>query len=99
MIKWTTPTLNCIIPKNITGDYVLLTLSCECSVIERTVPFSDITDGQFTVVLSQEETALFDVGDTVQAQINVMSGNLRLASNILTLKVGRNLHDEVIENE
>lgn len=99
MIKWTTPTLNCTIPSDITGDYVLLTLLCECSIVERKITFDEITDGKFVVVLSQEETAMFDVGDTVQAQVNVMSGGVRLASNILTLKVGKNLHDGVLEDD
>lgn len=99
MIKWTTPTLECNIPADITGDYVLLTLACECSIIERQISFDEITDGAFQVVLTQKETAMFNVGDTVQAQVNVMSGNVRLASNILSLKVSRNLHDGILEND
>lgn len=97
MIQWTTPTLNCTIPSDVTGDYILLTLSTECGKkVERKIDFADIVDGKFTVVLTQEETAFFKEGSTVSAQINLIEDNLRLASNILQLRVTRNLHDEVI---
>lgn len=99
MIQWTTPTLSCSIPPEITGDYVLLTISNSIEKIEKKVDFSEIENGNFTIKLSQKETSLFQVGSMVNAQINVMSGKFRTASNIIQLTIGRNLHDEVIENE
>ena len=101
MIKWTTPTLLCKIPKDIAFDYLILTLKSRSYKINKTVPFSEIEDGTFSITLSQEETSKFEIGTNVEAQVNIISdGDLltRLGSNIICLHVCRNLYDEEIQN-
>lgn len=99
MIKWTTPRLKCSIPPELPLDYVLLTLSQGGTKIERTIDASQLEDGIFCVTLTQEETALFNLGYSINAQVNIMSGSTRLASKILNLTATKNLHDEVIGDE
>ena len=96
MIKWTTPRLKCNIPSDIPLDYVLLTLKQGGIVIEKNISADQIEDGTFYITLSQEETSLFNLGLSISAQVNIMSGTTRLASKILELTATKNLHDEEI---
>lgn len=96
MIKWTTPRLKCTIPQDLPLDYVLLTLKQGAVVLEKKILNQEIEDGIFYVTLSQEETSLFNVGLSINAQVNIMSGDTRLASRVLNLTATKNLHDEEI---
>lgn len=96
MIKWTTPRLKCTIPQDLPLDYVLLTLKQGAVVLEKKILSQEIEDGIFYVTLSQEETSLFNVGLSINAQVNIMSGDTRLASRVLNLTATKNLHDEEI---
>lgn len=58
MIRWTTPTLNIKInPSDIEIEKVILSLFDErnCKLLEFEIPQSEITDGAFTVTLTQEQ--------------------------------------------
>lgn len=100
MIRWTTPTLTIQIqPSDISCERVILTLFDEknCKIEEFEVLAEDIEDGQFTVTLTQEQTKNFPEKSTVIAQLNIINGDTRLATNKQTLKIERNLHNEAIE--
>jgi len=97
MIPWTTPSLNCKIPKDLIFDYLIITFLQSNIKIEKTVDFSQVKDGCFTVNFTQEETGKFKKNSCVEAQINFMCDDVvRMGTEIVTLKVCRNLHDEVI---
>ena len=96
MIKWTTPTLKCTIPSDLQLDYVLLTLKQNNTAIEKRIESSEITDGVFEVYFEQEETGQFLKNSLIKAQLNIMHGETRLATNIVELKIVENLHDEVL---
>lgn len=96
MIKWTTPTLKCTIPSDLQLDYVLLTLKQNNTAIEKRIESSEITDGVFEVYFEQEETGQFLKNSLIKAQLNIMYGETRLATNIVELKIVENLHDEVL---
>lgn len=99
MIKWTTPTLKCNIPEGLEFDYILLTLKQGKIVIEKTIEKESVIDNAFSVFFSQDETSLFAESIIINAQLNIMYGNTRQATNIVDLKITRNLHDEYIEGE
>ncbi len=98
MIKWTTPTLCCSIPNDITFDYLLLTLKQGSILIEKTIDKGQVDeDGNFSVVLTQEETGSFDRFNKIEAQLNIIFEDTRMATNIVDIQFTQNLHDEVIE--
>lgn len=99
MIKWTTPTLRCTIPEGLEYDYVILTLSQGSTTIEKRIEAADITDNEFSVTFTQTETGQFsrsNMYSKVEAQLNIINGDSRLATNIVELSIERNLHDEAI---
>ena len=97
MIKWTTPTLKCTIPSGIEFDYILLTLMQDDVVIEKKV--DTVVDDTFEVFFTQEETSRFSLYKSVQAQLNIINGGIRMATNIVELGISKNLHDSIIEVE
>jgi hypothetical protein len=97
MIKWTTPTLKCTIPEGIEFDYILLTLMQDDVVVEKTI--TDVVDNTFEVFFTQEETSLFKLFKKIEAQLNIINGEVRMATNIVELGITKNLHDSLIEVE
>lgn len=97
MIKWTTPRVKCSIPPDLPLDYVLVTFKQGSIVIEKKVMSEQIEEGVFYIEFTQEETSQFNIGLSVDVQINIMSGSTRLASRILKVAATNNLHDEFIE--
>lgn len=98
MIAWTTPTLKCSIPKEVEFDYLVLTLKSKNTKLEKKIDSSEIDNGKFNITLSQEETAMFSNSVVVDAQVNIIQDETRLASNILRLQICSNLHNEVMNN-
>lgn len=99
MIQWTTPTLQCSIPSDITCDYVIITFRQGNTKIEKTILASDITDGNFSVTLSQSETGQLvpsNLYTQVEVQLNIIKDSTRLATDKVILEVGENLHDQAI---
>lgn len=99
MIKWTTPILRCSIPTELVFEYILLTLKQGNTSIEKTILSDEVVDGKFDVVFSQEETGQFQLYKEIEAQLNIMNGDVRVATNIVKMKIERNLHDEIIGDE
>lgn len=97
MIKWTTPTIMCHIPSDLIFDYAILTLKQNTYVIEKTVQFEEVQEGCFPVYFTQEETGGFQRNVKVEAQLNLMKDDVRLATRVVDLMISKNLHDEVIE--
>lgn len=97
MIKYTTPTLKCTIP-DIDFDDILLTLSQGNTILEKIIEKESVVDNQFDVYLTQEETGMFRVNQDIEAQLNIFKDEDRLATNIVKIKITKNLHDEVILN-
>lgn len=106
MIQFTTPTWNMRLLKpdktpytDIVFDYILLTLTSECTVIEKTIPFEDYDEGIFTVHFTQEETGQLKVGEICEAQLNIMAGGERIGTKVKRVQVSKNLHRAVIKDE
>lgn len=96
MIKWTTPTIKCTIPNDLIFEYIILTLRQSNIKVEKRVNFEDVTDGVFYAHFEQKDTSKFNKEYKVKAQLNIMHGDTRLATNIIELKMGENLHDELL---
>lgn len=99
MIQWTTPTLTCTIPEGLECDYVILTLMQGSTKVEKQIAAADISDNQFEVTLTQAETGQFEktnLYSVIEAQLNIVKGTTRLATNIVQLSLTKNLHDEAI---
>ena len=105
MIQFTTPTFKIRLLKNKTVyddficDYLLVTLTSECTVIEKKIPYEDIEEGIFYVHFTQEETAMLKVGEVCEMQLNVMRSGERFASKTKRLVVSKNLHKAVIHSD
>lgn len=97
MIKWTTPTLVCGIPSGIEFEYILLTLVQGETVLEKRIEADQVTDNEFSVFFTQEETSMFNLLNNIETQLNIINHGTRLATNIINLKITKNLHDEIIE--
>ena len=100
MIRWTTPTLNIQInPSDVEIEKVILSLFDErnCKLLEFEIPNTKIEDGAFTVTLTQEQSQMFEEKSSVVAQLNIINGDSRLATNKQILKVERNLHNKEIK--
>lgn len=95
-IPWTTPSLNCKIPKDLIFDYLYITFLQSNIKIEKIIEYSQVEEGCFTITLSQEETGKFKKNSCVEVQCNIMCDNVRIGTSIAILKVCRNLHDEII---
>lgn len=99
MIKWTTPTLTCTIPPNIDFEYIILTLKQNEIVLNKRIEKEQVNLGRFDVSFTQEETGQFDKLFNIEAQLNIINGDVRLGTNIETIMITKNLYDEVIINE
>lgn len=97
MIRWTTPTLECTIPTDIDFDYLILTIKCGEAEIDKEVQASEVTDGEFSITLTQAESSLFPAGAFVSAQINFIDGGTRFASKRESLYVSENLYNREIK--
>lgn len=104
MINYTTPSIPLLVKGiDLTDGYdVYVTLEQEN--IELTKSGQDISmvkktnDTEVTIVLTQEESAMFRWNASVMIQVNFIdSDGVRDATNPVTISVMRNLLDKVIE--
>ena len=104
MINYTTPSIPLLVKGiDLTDGYdVYVTLEQEN--IELTKSGQDISmvkktnDTEVTIVLTQEESAMFRWNASVMIQVNFIdSAGVRDATNPVTISVMRNLLDKVIE--
>lgn len=98
MIEWTTPTITCTIPE-VECDYILLTLKQGSTIIEKRIEASEISNNQFSATFTQAETGQFEktnLYSTIEAQLNIIKGSTRMATNIVQLSLTKNLHNEAI---
>ena len=103
MRRFTTPTLhitlkykNGTLADDLQFDYILLSIENDGKLIERTIPYSEVTEAQFDVTLSQEETGSLKENSTYEVILNIMIAETRIGTSIQRFKVERNLHNEVI---
>lgn len=95
MIKWTTPTITCTIPSNLEFEYIILTLKQNDIVINKTIQSEEVQYGKFDVTFTQEETGQFSTLFGIEAQLNIVNGEQRLATQIEILSMSKNLLNEV----
>lgn len=107
MIRYTTPTISLSVEKtDLTGKDIYVSLEqgniyltksgAELTVNVETVEQKPITHISFT--LTQEESATFNENKSVSVQVNwISSDGVRAATGIKSIKVMRNLLNEVIE--
>ena len=103
MRRFATPTLpitiqysDKTIADDLQFDFVIVTFSNGNNIVEKTVPFSQVEGGKFSVELSQEETGSMEDGSVYEVELNIMIGDKRIPTDIKRGKVQRNLHNEVI---
>lgn len=106
MINYTTPTITLIVEGvDITNDDVYVSLKQGSIEITKTdadltvnsETIGEITNTKIEFTLTQQESAAFSTKDVVSAQVNwINADGVRAATGITTLKVRRNLLDEVI---
>lgn len=96
MIRWTTPTLKCTIPKDLPLTYLELKIEQNNKQVVKRVEATDINDGVFYVTFSQEETSSFVIGNA-EVQLNIMNGDVRMATNIVPIHITKNLKDELMD--
>lgn len=78
---------------------IVCTISQGGAVLEKTEDQLTVTGSTITVELSQADTAVFTPG-TAEIQFNFLfTSGERKPSNIGTLKIGRNLHMELMGEE
>ena len=107
--KWTTPTLTFTLRDKETKepltdlvfDFLVITLSTRGLIIEKEISFEDYNKetAQFTIKLTQEETGQLTSSLSVECEANIMIGQDRVASDLATFQVAKNLHCGVINNE
>jgi len=97
MIRYTTPTLTLTVKDaDLTGMRVWVTLSDRFNVVKVTIdnPTTEKSgdDTIVSVTLTQAQTALFNAGSEVFAQVNYMTvAGVRMATSINSLTVTDNL--------
>lgn len=106
MIQWTTPTLRMRLLRpdktvydDLVFDYILLTITSECTVIEKTIPYSEVEQGIFNVHFTQEETGQLKVGEVCEAMLNIMASGERIGTRKKRITVSDNLHKAVIADD
>lgn len=100
MIRATTPTHIFTFPFSV-NDYlskILVTYSQNNKIIlEKTLEDLTIEGNTGSYTLTQEETLLFSVGNTVQLQVRALTANSKaIASPIYNISVAKVLNDEVL---
>lgn len=107
MINYTTPTITLTVEGvDLTGKNIYATLEQGCRQLTKkgtdmtvtTETVSGRTDTILTMMLTQNESALFDFNKNASVQVNwITAGGVRGATEIKKIDVMRNLLDEVIE--
>lgn len=106
MITYTTPTITLTVEGiDLSSNDVYVSLEQGTHLVHKTgtdlVITTDthgqVTDTIITLVLTQEETASFNVGKAVSVQVNyINSSGVRDATEVKTINVMRNLLNEVV---
>lgn len=103
MRTYTTPTLRITLKKksgeiatDLIFTYLIFTIKSGKNRIDKTVQSSEVTEGVFTVRLTQEETGSLSSYGPATAEINIFNGSTRLATLIKSLKIDPNLIEEVV---
>lgn len=106
MINYTTPTIPLTVEGvDLTGNDVYVSLEqgkteltkTGADLVIETETQGQTTDTNITFTLTQTESAMFDFGKSVSIQVNyINSSGVRDATEIKTIRVMRNLLDEVI---
>ncbi len=99
MIRGTTPTHTftfSVDPSEI-KEFVITYVQNDKIVLEKRMSDCTINDGKIEVMLTQEETLLFEHGVMVEMQAKaLLNSGLTVASNILGTTVSRVLNEEVL---
>lgn len=105
MRQFTTPSLKITLKRkdgtiatDLEFDYLIFSIRSECFKIDKQIPFSEVQEGIFYVLLSQEETARLKIDSNVEVEVNFFAGQGRFATSIKRVKVDRNLLNRVITN-
>ena len=104
MIRYTTPSLSINLIDNkgnllndFVFDYLVVTIKSKDGIeINKKVPFADVTEANFTIEFTQDETGQLMENNPIDIQINIWKQNDRIASHIKHLPSSRNLLDRVI---
>lgn len=107
MIRYTTPTISLTVEKaDLTGKDVYVSLEQGSMILTKsgsdlTVTVTTVDEQPMTTIsftMTQEESATFNENKSVSVQVNFISADgVRAATGIKTIKVMRNLLNEVIE--
>lgn len=102
MIRYTTPTVELTVDAVIPEANVFVTFSQGAAVVTKSA--TDITRGEnntsINVLLTQEETSMFNASQPVSVQVNwITSQGIRIATDSAKLNILENLLSEVVEYE
>jgi hypothetical protein len=100
MIRATTPTHTFVLPFDYATNVVKLLITYkqgDAIVVEKEEKDVSINSNKITTILTQEETKLFNVNETVRIQVKILTkeGGV-MASNVFTVAVSEILNDEVM---
>lgn len=101
MRQYTTPTLELkVVGQKIADEDIYVTVKYHDGEMTFQKPIitatEDEKDTTIAVPFTQEQTALFNVGENVSIQVNWMSGDTRCATNIAYVRVTENLLKETL---
>lgn len=103
MRRYTTPTLTLIIPRNVVGADIRVSIKQGANkILKRGTDVIAVYNSvkgatELAVSLTQEETGMFSAGSQAQVQVNwIKSDGDRGATDTETIKVTENLLNEVI---
>ena len=97
---YTTPTIELDVPALIADKRIYVSFKFEDGELTFVVPDITVTESQghtlIDVPLSQEQTAMFKLGETVSVEVNWYDDGVRGATDIAYIKVTDNLLKEII---
>ena len=104
MRTYTTPTINITLRKkdgtllnDFAFDYIIATMKNKNVIINRRIEKEDVIESQFDIDLTQEETSQLTVDSFLEIELNIFfEGDKRIATDIKTLKIQRNLLNKII---
>lgn len=97
---YTTPTLTFSVPCLISDSDIYITFTCRDKTLTFTTPDITVTEEEGNTIIevsfTQEQTALFTVGEIVAVEVNWKKNNKRCATDIAYIKVTDNLLKEFL---
>ena len=101
MYQYTTPTIRISIPDTLPVNTITsLVVTLLQSKVRLEIKLDDValdtTNNAIVFGLTQEETGMFDPNNLVAIQCHILVNDTAYATNIMSARIGLNIHGEVI---